>query len=82
MNTSKPIVATPEAERLAEAYAILRQVRFYLQHPNPTPRTTDDVKTTVREFCEAYEAEIRGTHRLTNNTDGAQPVPTNLLPNN
>lgn len=41
----------------AEAYALLRQVRFYLSQAAPTPRATEETRTAVREFCERYEGE-------------------------
>lgn len=59
--TSKPIEATKEQVRLAEAYAVLRQVKFHLAQPLPTPKATVDVQQAVRDYCADYESSLRGT---------------------
>jgi hypothetical protein len=57
-DTTKSTGECSRAETLAaEAYALLRQVRFYLSQSAPTPRATDETRTAVREFCDRYEAE-------------------------
>lgn len=59
--TSKPIEATKEQVRLAEAYAVLRQVKFHLAQPLPTPKATVDVQQAVRDYCADYESSLRGS---------------------
>lgn len=53
--TSKPITATDDEIELAEAYALLRQVKSYLADPAPRPRASDDVRAAVAEFCLNFE---------------------------
>jgi hypothetical protein len=58
---SKPIDATQDQIRLAEAYAVLRQVQFHLSQPIPTPKATVDVRNAVKDYCADYESSLRGT---------------------
>lgn len=56
-DTSKPIECTEEQQLLAEAYALLRQQRF-LWRPSSvpmTPRAAEEMRETLRDFCERYE---------------------------
>jgi hypothetical protein len=57
---SKPIDVTQDQIRLAEAYAVLRQVKFHLSQPLPTPKATVDVCQAVRDYCADYETRLRG----------------------
>lgn len=53
--TSKPILATADELELAEAYAVLRQVKYYLALEAPRPRATEEVRKAVAEFCLNFE---------------------------
>ena len=56
---SKPIEATEEQELLAQAYALLRQVKHVLKLLEPSPDSMADTKAAVRDFCILYEARVR-----------------------
>ena len=66
---SKPIEVTPAEEQLAEAYAIVRQTKFYFGQLEPSLSLAADLKAAARDFCLAYE-QRRGA---------AEPSPA-LLP--
>lgn len=55
---SKPIECSEPEEGLAVAYSIFRQVRFFLQQPDPSAELRADVEALVREFCAAYEQRV------------------------
>lgn len=58
--TSKPVVATGDEVRLTEAYAVLKEVRFYLRQGRPLPKLTADVRTVVEQWVEDYDAAMAG----------------------
>lgn len=84
MNTtpSKPIIATEDELELAEAYALLRQVKNYLADPAPRPRASDDVRTAVAEFCLNFELRHhprKESPTLTPVTAASPDVPRDVL---
>lgn len=79
---SKPIIATQDELELAEAYALLRQVKHYLADPAPRPRSSDDVRTAVAEFCLAFEMRHharKDSPALTPVTAAPPDVPRDVL---
>jgi hypothetical protein len=56
---SKPIECSADEERLAEAYSIIRQTKFYLGQLAPSLSVEADLKAAVRDFCLAYEQQVR-----------------------
>ena len=66
---SKPIEVSPEQEKLAEAYSIIRQTKFFLGQLDPSLSVEADLKAAVRDFCLAYEQGARA--KQTNIEGGA-----------
>jgi hypothetical protein len=55
---SKPIEGAEAQEMLAEAYALIRQMKFHMAQGTPTPRAAEDVRLALRDFCERYEGRM------------------------